>query len=242
MASAAPQTEILQQAEKLGLFGQTKVQIREMTGDIDANQLLAAGDIEANFFQHKPYLAAWQQQHGTDDFQMVVGVHVEPLGLYSKKVKKLAELPEGARIALAADPTNQARGLALLQANGLIKLKESDPAKIDYATLSTKDIASNPKKFTFVPIDRPQLPNSLDDAQIALSVVNGANALEAGIKPAEDAIVLEKMDGNPFINGLVTTQENADDVRVQAVAKALKDPRLTAWIKQTYAGSVVPVA
>ena len=82
----------------------------------------------------------------------------------------------------------------------------------------------------------------LDDAQIALSVVNGANALEAGIKPAEDAIVLEKMDGNPFINGLVTTQENADDVRVQAVAKALKDPRLTAWIKQTYAGSVVPVA
>ena len=172
----------------------------------------------------------------------VATVHVEPLGLYSKKVTSLAEVPQDAVIAIPADATNQARALFLLEDAGLLKLNvdRSDP-KLDYSQITPANVSDNPKKITFVEIDRPQLAASLDDPKVNLSVVNGNYALEAGLIPSENALVLETAEGNPYANVLVVKETMKDDPRVLALAKALESPELAKYILDTYQGSVLPV-
>lgn len=241
MADASPHTEILEQAQKLGLFGDTKVEIKTMTGDIDPNQLVESGDVDANFFQHVPYLNTWQKQKGTSDLVSVASVQIEPLGLYSKKVHSLAAVPNGATIAIPADPSNLVRALFLLQQAKLLTLNVKPTDKdVDYSQITEKNITANPHALKFVKIDRPQLPASLDDPKVTLSVINGANALQAGIKPAKDAIVLETAKDNPYINILVVKSNLKDDPRVKKVAEALQSKQIADWITSNYAGSVLP--
>ena len=242
MADVIPHAELIKEAESLGLLGDVKVDITEISASVDANQLVNEGDLDANFFQHVPYLDDWNVNHPGSDLVAVATVHVEPLGLYSKKVTSLAEVPQDAVIAIPADATNQARALFLLEDAGLLKLNvdRSDP-KLDYSQITPANVSDNPKKITFVEIDRPQLAASLDGPKVNLAVVNGNYALEAGLIPSENALVLEAAEGNPYANVLVVKETMKDDPRVLALAKALESPELAKYILDTYQGSVLPV-
>jgi len=240
MADVKPHSELLKKTQELGLLGDTKITIKEISGDVDVNQLTNAGDVDANFFQHTPYLKDWNAQHNAS-LVAVASVHIEPLGLYSKKVATVADTPAGAVIAIPLDATNQARALFLLQDAGLITLNvKATDANLDYSQVTQKNITGNPKNIKFRTVDRPQLAATLDDPQITLSIVNGNYALEAGLVPAKDAKFLEKAANNPYVNVLVTTEKLKDDPRVKKVAAALESPQIAQYIKDTYQGSVLP--
>jgi D-methionine transport system substrate-binding protein len=235
-ADPVPHAEILnfikKQDPKLDL------KIVELTSGVNANELLANGDVDANYFQHVPYLKDQEKALGKT-FVVAATVHIEPLGIYSRKHKDFASVPEGATVAVPNNATNLSRALFLLQSQGLIKLnaKFTDPA----STLATpKDIAENPKKLKILEIESPQIPRSLDDVDLA--VINGNYALEAGLTPAKDALGLEKAEHNPYANILVTTPALANDPRIKALAKDLASPQVAEFIRQHYNGSVIPVA
>ncbi|NLA28373.1 MAG: ABC transporter substrate-binding protein [Propionibacterium sp.] len=242
MADVIPHAELIREAQSEGLLDGTKVNIVEISGDVDVNQLTEAGDMDANFFQHMPYLDDWNANHPGSDLVPVATVHLEPLGLYSKKITALRDVPDDAVIAIPADATNQARGLFLLEDAGLIKLDvdRNDP-NLDYSQITDANVSENPKNISFIKIDRPQLAASLDDPAVNLSIVNGNYALEAGLIPANDALILEQVEGNPYANVLVTKATLKDDPRVKALATALESPELAQYIIETYQGSVLPV-
>lgn len=238
LADVKPHAELIKEAQKQGLLGDVKIELREITGDVDVNQLTQAGDIDANFFQHVPYLTDWNKQH-SGTLVSVGGVHIEPLGLYSKKVATVADTPDKAVIAIPLDATNQGRALFLLADAGLLKLNVTKDSA-DISQVTEKNITENPKNITFKKIDRPQLAATLDDPAIQLSVVNGNYAIEAGLTPSKDAKFLEKAENNPYVNVLVTTEKLKNDARVQKLAQALTSAQIKAYIEATYSGSVLP--
>ncbi|MFT3875253.1 MAG: MetQ/NlpA family ABC transporter substrate-binding protein [Propioniciclava sp.] len=241
IADVTPHALLLKEAEKQGLLGDVKLDITEITSGIDANQLVNAGDLDANFFQHVPYLTDWNAKHAGSDLVALSPVHVEPLGLYSKKVK-LDSVPDGAKIAIPSDATNQARALFVLEDAGLITLnvKEDDPG-LDFSQITpAKNITANPKNITFIEIDRPQLAATLDDPQVTLSIVNGNYAIEAGLTPKTDALQLEAADNNPYANIVAVKATLKDDPRVKKLDEALTSPKIQSFIEETFQGSVLP--
>lgn len=241
LASSTPHGELIKQAEKSGLLGDVKIDLTEITGDIDANQVLESGDIDANLFQHRPYLDAWQKDHGVDDLVPVAYTHVEPIGLYSKKTDDPKTIPDGGTVAIPSDITNQARGLFLLVQAGLIEMDVTrDTPNLDFTTISQKNITSNPRNLKFLEIDRPNLPKTLDDPKVYLSVVNGNYALEANLTPNKDALVLEEAKDSPYTNVLVVKKELTDDPRVKKLAEALEAQQTKDFITETFKGAVVP--
>ena len=234
VASSVPHAEILGFVQDK-LAPDLPLRIIEISGDIRSNRLILDGDADANFFQHVPYLRAEEAELGVR-FAVTATVHVEPLGLYSRRVRSLADLPKGATVALSNNVTNFSHGLKLLQENGLIRLA---PGR-DGTFATAADIAENPKSLGFVEVAPPQLPRSLDD--VALSVINGNYALEAGLDPARDSLGLERAENNPYANVLVTTQALAQDGRVLRLATLLQSSETAAFIRARYRGSVIPVA
>jgi len=230
--SPVPHAQILKYvADNLAAQKGLKIEVVEFTDYVQPNTALVDGSLDANYFQTVPYLETFTKESGAK-VEWVGPVHVEPLGLYSKKVKKLDELSSGAKIALANDATNETRGLKLLEAGGLIKLKAVDAPTV-------RDIAENPKNLQFVPLEAAQLPRSLEDTDA--SVINGNYAIDAGLKPATDALALEQAEGNPNANGLVTRTELKDDKRIRDLAELLASQQVKDYIKQTFNGSVIPV-
>lgn len=241
IADATPHTEILKKVQDLKLLGDYTIQIKGITGDIDVNQLTESGDVDANFFQHQPYLTSWEKEKGVSDLESVAKVHIEPLGLYSKKVTSLTAVPSGSTVAVPSDASNFARALFLLVQGKLLTLNvKSTDKDLDYTQISEKNITSNPKNIKFTKIDRPQLAATLDDAKVELSVINGNYALEAGLTPKSDALVLENAKDNPYTNILVVKKDKADDARVKKLAEALQSTQIQNWIKSNYKGSVLP--
>lgn len=233
VASSVPHAEILEfVADKLA--PDLPLKTIEISGDLRPNALLRDGDADANFFQHVPFLRSEEAAMGVR-FAVVAAVHIEPLGLYSRRAKSVADVPAGGTVALSNNVSNTSRGLSLLQANGLIRLRAKD-AGVN-ATLD--DVLENPKNFRFVEIAPPQLPRSLDD--VAIAVINGNYALEAGLEPARDALALERAEGNPYANVLVTTEGLAKDPRIQRLATLLTSAEVAAFIRSRYRGSVIPV-
>ncbi|MGW0944485.1 MetQ/NlpA family ABC transporter substrate-binding protein [Streptomyces sp. NPDC002623] len=233
-ATPTPQGEILAYikdnlAAKAGL----KLEVKEFTDYVTPNTAVQQGEVDANYFQHQPYLTDFNKKNDTD-IVAVPGatVHLEPLGLYSQGVKKLADLKTGATIALPNDTTNEARALKLLQANGLIGLK----AGVGYAA-TPKDITSNPKNIEFKELEAAQLPRSLADVDAA--VINGNYALEAKLSPAKDALVAESATDNPYANFLAVKKGDEDDPRVVKLAELLTSPEVKKFIEDKYDGAVV---
>ncbi|TWH23558.1 D-methionine transport system substrate-binding protein [Rhodococcus rhodochrous J45] len=239
-ASSTPHVEILDQIVSTGALGDYELDIVEITGEVDPNELLEAGDVDANFFQHEPYLTDWQKQKGVDDLVAVADVHLEPIGLYSNKIASLDELKDGDTVAVPRDTTNYARALYLLESAGLLEM-DVPFEEADLSVVTESNITANPKNLNLVGIERPQLARQLDDAQITAAVINSNYALEAGLNPAEDAIVTEEVENNPFSNLLVVRAENENDPAVTALAEALESPETAAWIEETYSGAVLPV-
>lgn len=233
VASSVPHAEILEfVAEKLA--ADLPLKIIEISGDLRPNALLRDGDADANFFQHVPFLRSEEAALGLR-FAVIAAVHIEPLGLYSRHAKSLADLPVGGVVALSNSVSNTSRGLSLLQDNDVIRLRTAESG-VNY---TLDDVVKNPKNFRFVEIAPPQLPRSLDD--VALAVINGNYALEAGLEPARDALALERAEGNPYANVLVTTEALAKDPRVERLAALLTSADVAAFIRNRYRGSVIPV-
>ncbi|MFE0684703.1 MetQ/NlpA family ABC transporter substrate-binding protein [Streptomyces sp. NPDC058961] len=231
-ASPTPHADILKfvkdnLAAKAGL----KLEVKEFTDYVLPNTATEQGQVDANFFQHKPYLDDFNKKNGTH-IVPVVNVELEPLGVYSHKVKSLKDLVSGQTVAVPNDTTNEGRALQLLAANGLITLKDGVGSG---AKLS--DIKDS-KGLKFKELEAATLPRALNDVDAA--VINGNYAIEANLKPAKDSLALEKADGNPYANFLAVKQGNENDPRVQKLAKLLNSDEVKKFITDKYAGSVVP--
>lgn len=218
---------VIDDLEKEGI----KVNLIEFTDYVKPNLSLADGEIDANFFQHKPYLDDFIAKEKLD-LVSIGNVHVEPMALYANGVDSLEALPEGAEIAIPNDTVNGGRALLLLEANGLIKLNEGAGLEA-----TEKDIAKNPKNIKFTALEAAMLPRVL--AQIDGAVINGNYALEAGLNPVEDGIVVEGKD-SPYANIVaVRAGEEKEDKFVKLI-KALQSDEVKAYIEENYDGGVVP--
>jgi D-methionine transport system substrate-binding protein len=208
------------------------LKIVEFTDYVTPNTALIAGDLDANFFQHIPYLgsnAEWSSK-----LVSAFGVHVEPFGIFSLKVKNIADLPDGATIAIPNDPTNGGRALLLLQANGLITLRNNAGLEA-----TPQDISGNPKNFSFRELEYAQLPRSLEDVDAA--AINGNYALEAGFVPTRDALIIEGAQ-SPYVNIVVVQKGRENDAAIQALSRALRSAKVKNYITGKWSdGSVVAV-
>lgn len=206
--------------------------IKVFTDYVQPNQQVAEGHIDANFFQHKPYLDTFNKEHGTNLVSLGV-VHVEPFGAYSQKLENIDDLSEGALVAIPNDPSNGARALLLLQQQGLIQLK--DPTDV---LATSRDISENPKKLKFRELEAAALPRILPDVDIAL--INTNYALEAGLNPLEDALFIEGVE-SPYANLIAVTVDNQEDERVRALMQAIQSDSVREFITEKYEGAIVPV-
>ena len=230
-ATAVPHAEILEFI-KPGLKEQgVDLEIKVFTDYVQPNVQVSQFGMDANFFQHQPYLTEFNDGRGTS-LVSVVGVHVEPFGAYSSKIESLDDLKDGDTVAIPNDPTNGGRALLLLQKAGLIKLKDS--SKI---TATPRDIAENPKNLEFYELEAATLPRILD--QVELAMINTNYALEAGLNPNEDALIIEGSD-SPYVNILVSREDNKDSEAMQKLADALTSDAVRGYIEENYKGAVVP--
>jgi len=231
-ATPVPHAEILQFIQdNLAASAGLNLDIVEFTDYVQPNTALDEGELDANYFQHLPYLNDFNSEHGTD-LVPVVAVHIEPLGIYSNSIDSLDALEDGAVVGIPNDVTNGGRALKLLAANGLLTLDDS----IENPTVA--DITDNPKDLDIVELEAAQLPRSLDDT--AISVINGNYAIEAGFTPATDALALESGEDNPYANYLVVKAGNEEQPGIVALAQVLTSDDVRAFIEETYEGSVIP--
>ncbi|MBY6263966.1 MetQ/NlpA family ABC transporter substrate-binding protein [Azospirillum sp. 412522] len=229
--TAGPHAQILEAVKPIAAKDGLDIQILEFTDYVIPNQALAGGDLDANSFQHQPYLDNQVKDRGFDLVSVGKTV-VYPIGIYSKKVKSLEELPAGAKFAIPNDPTNGGRVLLLLQAKGLIKLKDGGNLKA-----SPIDIVENPKKLEIVELDAAQLPRSLDD--VTAAAINTNFALEAGIDPVKDAIAREAAD-SPYANVIAVRKADKDKPWVAKLVKAYNSPEVKEFILTKFKNAVVP--
>lgn len=231
-ATPVPHAEILNLIKDDLKAAGVELEIVEFTDYVTPNIALNDKQIDANFFQHQPYLDTFVKDRGMK-LVSLAGIHVEPLGLYSQKMKSIADLKSGATIAIPNDPTNEGRALLLLQANGLIKLNSK--AGLEATPI---DIIDNPKKLKFSELDAAQLPRVLKDVDGA--IINGNYAMEAKFNPEKDALILEGAE-SPYVNIITIRAGMENDPRLQALVKALKSDKVKKFISENYAGGVVAV-
>jgi len=230
-ATAVPHAEILKQVKPLLAKEGVDLEIKVFSDYVQPNTQVSEKAVDLNYFQTKPYLDEFNRQRGTQ-LTIVTGVHIEPFGAYSRKLKNIAELPDGATVTLPNDPSNNSRALLLLARHGIITLKDPND---ELAT--QKDITANPKHLKFRELEAAMLPRTLDEVDLAL--INTNYALAAGLNPTKDALLIEGKD-SPYVNYLVGRPDNKDDPRVQKLAKALTSPEIKAFIEQKYQGAVLP--
>ncbi|WP_323750117.1 MetQ/NlpA family ABC transporter substrate-binding protein [Marinobacter sp.] len=230
-ATPVPHAELLEFVKPTLAEQGVELDVKVFTDYVQPNIQVDQKRMDANFFQHQPYLDEFNNGRGTN-LVTVTGVHVEPFGAYSTKIESLDDLEEGAVVAIPNDPTNGGRALLLLQKAGLITLK--DESKI---TATPRDIADNPKDLDFKELEAATLPRILNQVDVAL--INTNYALEAGLNPSEDAMVIEGAE-SPYVNILVARPDNKDSEAMQKLAAALKSDAVKDFIMKKYEGAVVP--
>ncbi len=234
-ASPAPHAEILEAAKAILAEQGYDLQIKEYTDYVQPNLALDSGDLDANYFQHYPYLEQFNQERGTK-ITSAAAIHYEPFGIYAGKTASLDALADGAKVAVPNDATNEARALLLLEAQGFIKLKEG------VGLNATKnDVVENPKKLDIYEIEAAQIPRSLQDVEIA--VINGNYAIEAGLK-VSDALAIEdaaSIAATTYGNIVAVQEGHEKDDAVLALVDALTSDTVKQYIEDTYEGAVVPL-
>ncbi len=235
-ASVTPHAEILKVAkDELAKEGIT-LEIVEFTDYVLPNTSLESGDLDANYFQHKPYLDTFNAEHGTN-LVSVAAIHYEPFGIYAGKTASIEALQDGATISVPNDGSNEARALLVLEAQGLIKLKEGVGT-----TATVLDIAENPKNLNIIEMEAAQLAISLQDVDLA--VINGNYALQAGLNAATDALATEDANSaaaQEYANILAVKAGNESDPRIAKLIVALESDAVRDYINSTYKGAVVPL-
>lgn len=234
-ASSAPHAEILEQCIPILQEQGYTLEIKVMDDYIIPNTSTESGDVDANYFQHQPYLDDFNASNGTH-LVTVARVHYEPYGIYAGTCDSLDAIPDGAQIAVPNDTTNEARALLLLEANGIIKLADGVGL-----TATKNDIVDNPKNVDILEMEAALLPAQLDE--VAVAVINGNYAIEAGLKVSE-ALAAEKADSEAaqtYANILVVKEGNENVEKIQALAKVLNSDEVRDYINNTYDGAVVPI-
>lgn len=230
-ATAVPHAEILEVVKPALAKDGIELQIVEFSDYVQPNLAVADKELDANFFQHIPYLEKFCSERGLK-LANAAGIHIEPMGVYSKKIKAFSELKEGASVAIPNDPTNGGRALALLAKAGLIQLKDGVGV---HATVP--DVVKNVKNLKFKELEAAQIPRSLDD--VTLAVINTNYALEAGLVPAKDAMAIEDGD-SPYVNIIAVRAGDEKREDIQKLLKALKTDEVKKFINEKYKGAILP--
>lgn len=230
-ATAVPHAEILREIKPMLAGIGVEIEIVEFTDYVTPNLALADGSIDANFFQHIPYLNQFKEDRNLD-LNYTVKVHIEPYGLYSKKIDSIEDLPSGAVIALPSDPSNEARALQLLHQKGLIELKDPQDLKA-----TPRDIVDNPAGYEFKELEAAQLPRVLPDVTAAF--INTNYALEADLNPVEDALLIESKE-SPYANVLAVREGEENDFGIRMLSRFLTSRTIREFIKKNYDGAIVP--
>lgn len=232
-ASPTPHADILKYvqknlAEKEGL----KLKVKEFSDYVLPNTATESGEVDANFFQHKPYLDDFNKKQGTH-IKPVVNVELEPLGLYSEKVKDADDLKSGQTVAVPNDAVNEGRALHLLDEHGVIELKKGTGENAALGDIKDK------KGLQFKELEAASVPRSLTDVDAA--VINGNYALDADLQPNKDAIIAEKATDSKYANFLAVKEGNENDPRVKKLAKLLNSDEVKKYIEDEYQGGILPV-
>ena len=237
-ASPTPHAEILAVAAEILAQEGYELEIVEYDDYVQPNLVVDSGELDANYFQHSPYLESFNAENGTQIVSVGL-IHYEPFGIYAGKTASLEELPDGAEIIIPNDGSNETRALLLLQQEGLIKLADGIDAS---SNATVYDIAENPKNLVITEMDAAQLARSLPDVDLA--VINGNFALAAGLNAAEDALAVEDASGDAaqtYANLLGVKAGRENDPAIQALVKALQSDAVRDYINATYGGAVVPI-
>ena len=230
-ATAVPHAEILEQVKPILAKDGIELKITEFTDYNTPNLALGDKEIDANFFQHIPYMDEFAKAHKLN-LVSAGGVHLEPMGLYSRQIKDLKDLPKGAKIAIPNDPTNGGRALLLLQKQGSYHFE-----RLQQHLVYSSRYRSNPNEYQFVELEAAQVPRSLDD--VALAAINTNFALNAGLNPSKDALAIESKD-SPYVNIVTVLKGNESDPRIKKLMEALHSPEIKKFIQDKYQGAIVP--
>ena len=234
-ANITPHAEILEQAKPILAEKGITLEIVKLEDSITPNTGVIEGSLDANYFQHVPYLEQFNKENGSD-LVSIGAIHYEPFGIYAGKTADLAALPEGALVAVPNNVTNEARALLLLAQEGIISLKED--AGIN---ATVEDITANPKNITFKELAPEQLVAALPDVDIA--VINGNYAIEGGLH-VSGALAVEANDGlaaATYGNIIATSPDKANDVALKTLVEVLQSSEISKYIEETYDGAVVPL-
>lgn len=233
-ATPSPHAEILNATKDILKEKGYELVVKEYTDYVQPNLALESGDLDANYFQHKPYLDQFNEEKGTD-LVSAAAIHYEPFGIYAGKTDSIDKLADGAQIAVPNDVSNEARALLLLADQGLIELKEG--VELD---ATKNDIVKNEKNFKIVEMEAAQLPRSLDDVDV--SVINGNYAIEAGLK-VSDALAVEdakSVAATRYSNIIAVRAGEESSEKSKALAEALTSDTIKKFLEDTYDGAVVP--
>ncbi|MCR1933488.1 MetQ/NlpA family ABC transporter substrate-binding protein [Clostridium tepidum] len=228
-ATPVPAGEILKAAKPVLEKKGYKLEIKEFTDYVTPNTALNDGEIDANFFQHIPYLDKFNEEKKTE-LEPTSKIFIAPIALYSRKIKNVNELKNGATIAVPNDPTNETRALKLLEKSGVIKLKKGD-------SLTKTDIIENKKNLKIEEIDAPQVPRILNDIDAA--IINTNYAIEAKLNPTKDSILIEDKD-SPYVNIIAVRKEDKDKTYIKALSEALTSKEVKEYINKKYKGVLIP--
>ena len=234
-ASATPHAEILEQAKPILAEQGYDLQVTVFNDYVQPNEVVEAGEFDANYFQHIPYLENVNEEKGTH-LVNAGGIHYEPFGLYPGTKTDLADLADGDVIAVPNDTTNEARALLLLQDNGVITLKEGAGL-----TATKNDIVDNPKNLDIRELEAAQIPHII--GEVAYAVMNGNYALEADYTVSEDALVYEKSDSEAaktYVNVIAVKEGNESSEKIKALVDVLTSDAIKTYINDTYNGAVIP--
>jgi D-methionine transport system substrate-binding protein len=241
-ASPVPHAEILKQVQPLLKKSGIDLEIKEFNDYILPNMVVQEGKMDANFFQHRPYLEQFNKERNTDLVELV-GVEIEPIGIYASKnptlatfvkSKSVAKLPKnGLKVGVPNDTTNEGRALLLLQKHGFIQIR----AGVKFPTKN--DIVANPYNLTLIELEAPMLPRLLLSQQVDLAVVNSNFALGAGLNPVKDPIFLEDST-SPYVNIIAVRKDSLNTPKMKKLIAAIKSPQIKAYMQRKYRGAVVP--
>ena len=231
-ATPVPHAEILEIVKPLLAKQNIDLQIVEFSDYVQPNLALNDKELDANFSQHEPYLDNFISEHKELKLKNAGGVHIEPMGIYSKKIKELTALPDGASIAIPNDPTNGGRSLLLLEKAGLLKLREGAGVKA-----TVQDIADNPKNLKFQEVEAAQVPRTLDDVDAA--VINTNFAMQVNLVPTKDALFMEDKT-SPYVNIVAVREGDEKRPEIEALMKALTSKEVKDFIDSKYKGAIVP--
>lgn len=231
-ATPVPHAEILEIVKPLLAKQNIDLQIVEFSDYVQPNLALNDKELDANFFQHEPYLDNFISEHKELKLKNAGGVHIEPMGIYSKKIKELTALPNGASIAIPNDPTNGGRSLLLLEKAGLLKLREGAGVKA-----TVQDIDDNPKNLKFQEVEAAQVPRTLDDVDAA--VINTNFAMQVNLVPTKDALFMEDKT-SPYVNIVAVREGDEKRPEIEALMKALTSKEVKDFIDSKYKGAIVP--